>query len=54
MNIMVFERDNELDLRDEINKFAKTYHIEQISYTISIHGFHNYYSCCISYTEKEN
>ena len=54
MNIMVFERDNELDLRNEINEFVKTHHIEQISYTISIQGFQDYYSCCILYTEKEN
>ena len=56
MNIMVFERDNELDLKDAIKEFAKTHHIEKISYTVSIHGFFQdcYYSCHILYTEKEN
>ena len=54
MNIMVFERDNELDLRDAIKEFAKTHNIEQISYTISSHEYRYYYSCCILYTEKGN
>ena len=52
--IQIFERDSKRDLRDEINEFAKTHHIEQISYAISTHGFQDYYSCCVLYTKKEN
>ena len=52
--IQIFESDSKLELRDEINEFAKTHHIEQISYAVSSHEYRNYYSCCILYTKKEN
>ena len=54
MNIMVFERDSELNLRDAIKEFAETHHIEQISYAVSSREYRDYYSCCILYTKKEN
>ena len=52
--VQIFESDNMRDLKNEINEFAKTYYIEQISYAVSAHGCRDYYSCCILYTEKEN
>ena len=52
--IQIFESDNIWDLKNEVNEFAKTRHIEQISYAVSSHEYRNCYSCCILYTEKEN
>ena len=52
--IQIFESDSKLNLRDEINEFAQTHYIEQISYAVSAHGCRDYYSCCVLYTEKEN
>ena len=52
--IQIFESDNIWDLKNEVNEFAKTHHIEQISYAVSSHGYRDCYSCCILYTEKEN
>lgn len=52
--VQIFESDNMWDLKNEINEFAKTYHIEQISYAVSAHGCRDYYSCCVLYIEKEN
>lgn len=51
--IQIFESDNIWDLKNEVNEFAKTHHIEQISYAVSSHGYRDCYSCCILYT-KEN
>lgn len=51
--VQIFENDNRWDLKNEINEFAKTHHIEQISYAVTPH-YHDYYSCCVLYTEKEN
>lgn len=48
--IQIFESDNMWDLKNEVNEFAKVYHIEQISYAVSA----DYYSCCVLYIEKEN
>ena len=52
--VQIFESDNIWDLKNEVNEFAKTHHVEQISYTVSSHEYRNCYSCCILYTEKEN
>ena len=52
--VQIFESDNMWDLKNEINEFAKTYYIEQISYAVSAHGCRDYYSCCVLYTGKEN
>ncbi len=52
--VQIFESDIRQDLKDEVNDFAKTHHIEQISYTVSSHGRYDFYSCCVLYTEQEN
>ena len=52
--VQIFESDNMRDLKNEINEFAKTHHIEQISYAVSSREYRDYYSCCILYTKKEN
>ena len=52
--IQIFESDNIWDLKNEVNEFAKTHHVEQISYAVSSHGYRDCYSCCILYTKKEN
>ena len=52
--VQIFENDNMWDLKNEINEFAQTHYIEQISYAVSAHGCRDYYSCCILYIEKEN
>ena len=52
--IQIFESDNIWDLKNEVNRFAKTHHIEQISYAAVPHDYYDCYSCCILYTEKEN
>lgn len=48
--VQIFESDNMWDLKNEINEFAQTHYIEQISYAVS----RDYCSCCVLYTEKEN
>ena len=52
--IQIFESSSQCELQADINRFAKTHHIEQISYAVSAHGCRDYYSCCVLYTEKEN
>ena len=52
--VQIFESSSWCELQADINRFAKTHHIEQISYTAVPHDYYYYYSCCVLYTEKEN
>ena len=52
--VQIFESDNIWDLKNEVNEFVKTHHVEQISYAVSSHEYRDCYSCCILYTKKEN
>lgn len=52
--IQIFESSSQCELQADINRFAKAYHIEQISYAAVPHDYYYYYSCCVLYTEKEN
>ena len=51
--VQIFESSSQCELQADINRFAKTHHIEQRSYVAVPHDYY-YYSCCILYTEKEN
>ena len=50
--IVIFEEKKKSILEQKINEFAKTYHIENISYSIVNFGYDSYYSCCVLYDDK--
>lgn len=52
--VQIFENSSQCALQADINRFAKTHHIEQISYAAVTQDYYYCYSCCILYTEKEN
>ena len=47
-----FQDEYPLDLKRRIDEFAKTHHIESISYSICKFGYTSYHHCCVVYTDK--
>lgn len=47
-----FSNEHRYELQKEINEFARTHHIEDISYSTCQSGYTTYHYCCVLYTDK--
>lgn len=49
--VKFFKGKTSYELELEINKFAKTHHIVNISYSVSNVGYSSEHFCCVIYTD---
>lgn len=47
-----FQDEYSYKLKRKIDDFAKTHHIESISYSVCKFGCTGYHYCCVVYTDK--
>lgn len=47
-----FQGEHVWVLEEKINEFAKTHHIESISYSVYKFGYVGLHHCCVLYTDK--
>ncbi len=50
--VRFFEEKSSYDLQEKINAFAKIYHIESISYSVTEIGYTTWHYCCVLYTDN--